>query len=124
MTTRITWLGHANLLVETSGYRILIDPFVTDNPACPLKADQAQSDLILISHGHEDHVGDAVAIARRTGATVVANYEIGQWLQGAGGGLTKVHGMQHGGSLLFDGGIRVKLTLAFHGSTLPGGGYG
>src|ERR1700745_4124199 len=96
MTTRITWLGHANLLVETSGYRILIDPFVTDNPACPLKADQAQSDFILISHGHGDHVGDAVAIARRTGATVVANYEISEWLQAGDRGLSTVLGLQPG----------------------------
>src|SRR5262249_32957459 len=79
---------------------------------------------ILISHGHEDHLGDTVAIARRTGATVLANYEISQWLMGPGGGLTKVHGLQHGGGMLFDGAIRVKLTLAFHGSTLPGGGWG
>jgi L-ascorbate metabolism protein UlaG (beta-lactamase superfamily) len=121
MTTRITWLGHANLLVETSGYRILIDPFFTDNPACPLKPEQAQADFILISHGHGDHVGDAIAIARRTGATVVANYEIHEWMKKQG--LEKVHGMQHGGGFNFPFG-RLKLTLAFHGSMLPDGSNG
>jgi L-ascorbate metabolism protein UlaG (beta-lactamase superfamily) len=121
MATTVTWLGHATLLVETGGARVLMDPFFTGNPACPMKADQAQADFILISHGHADHVGDAVAIARRTGATVVANYEIYEWLGKQG--LTKVHGMQHGGGFDFPFG-RVKMTLAFHGSVLPDGTYG
>jgi L-ascorbate metabolism protein UlaG (beta-lactamase superfamily) len=103
---------------------VLIDPFLTGNPKAAARADEVPADLILVSHGHEDHLGDAVAIARRTGATVVANYEIGEWLKGPGGALARVHGMQHGGGMLFDGAIRVKLTVAFHGSTLPGGGYG
>jgi L-ascorbate metabolism protein UlaG (beta-lactamase superfamily) len=124
MATRIQWLGHACLLLESDGRRVLIDPFLTGNPKAAARADEVSADLILISHGHEDHVGDAVAIARRTGATVLANYEISEWLKGPGGGLTKVHGLQHGGSVLLDGGVRVKLTLAFHGSMLPGGGYG
>jgi L-ascorbate metabolism protein UlaG (beta-lactamase superfamily) len=125
MSTRIQWLGHACLLLESADRHVLIDPFLTGNPKAAAQADQVSADLILISHGHEDHVGDAVAIARRTGATVVTNYEISQWLMSpAGGSLTKVHGLQHGGSMVFDGAIRVKLTLAFHGSTLPGGGYG
>jgi L-ascorbate metabolism protein UlaG (beta-lactamase superfamily) len=121
MTTRITWLGHATLLLETAGHTVLIDPFFTGNPACPAKADDAGADFILVSHGHHDHVGDAVAIARRTGATVVANYEIAGWVQKQG--VAKAHGMQHGGSFAFPFG-RVKLTLAFHGSALPDGSYG
>jgi L-ascorbate metabolism protein UlaG (beta-lactamase superfamily) len=111
-------------LLESDGRRVLIDPFLTGNPRAAARADAVSADLILISHGHDDHVGDSVAIARRTGATVLSNFEIGQWLQAAPQGLTKVHGLQHGGGMLFDGAIRVKLTLAFHGSTLPGGGYG
>jgi L-ascorbate metabolism protein UlaG (beta-lactamase superfamily) len=121
MTTRVTWLGHATLLVESAGTRILIDPFFTGNPACPLKAEQAQADFILVSHGHGDHIGDTIAIAKRTGAMVVANYEIYEWLQKQG--LTRVHGMQHGGGFDFPFG-RVKMTLAFHGSMLPDGSYG
>src|SRR5262245_21810016 len=121
MATRVTWLGHANLLVETGGLRVLIDPFFTGNPACPMKAEQAQADFILVSHGHGDHVGDAIDIARRTQATVVANYEIDEWLQKQG--LSKVHGMQHGGGFNFPFG-RLKMTLAFHGSMLPDGSNG
>ncbi len=121
MSTRITWLGHATLLLETGGSRILIDPFFTDNPACPMSADQAQADFILVSHGHGDHVGDAVAIAKRTGAMVIANFEIHEWMLKQG--VKKVHGMQHGGGFNFPFG-RVKLTLAFHGSMLPDGSNG
>src|SRR5204863_6723639 len=121
MSTRVRWLGHACLLVETDGRKILIDPFLTVNPAASAKAEDVPADFILISHGHGDHVGDAIAIAKRTGATVIANYEIAGWLQKQG--LAKVHGQQHGGSHAFPFG-RVKLTLAFHGSALPDGSYG
>ncbi len=121
MTTRVTWLGHATLAVETNGTHILIDPFFTGNPACPVKADQARADFILVSHGHGDHLGDTIDIATRTGATVVANYEIHEWLLKRG--LKKVHGMQHGGGVNLPFG-RVKMTLAFHGSMLPDGSNG
>jgi L-ascorbate metabolism protein UlaG (beta-lactamase superfamily) len=116
MATRVRWLGHACLLIESDGQKILIDPFLTGNPAAAIKAEEVSADFILISHGHGDHVGDAVAIAKRTGATVIANYEIAGWLTQQG--LTKTHGQQHGGSHAFPFG-RVKLTLAFHGSALP-----
>src|SRR5262249_46028104 len=121
MATRVRWLGHAALLIEGDGKRILIDPFLTGNPAAAIKADEAQADAILISHGHGDHVGDAIAIAKRTGALVVSNYEISEWLQKQG--LKKVHRQQHGGSFKHPFG-RVKLTLAFHGSMLPDGSNG
>jgi L-ascorbate metabolism protein UlaG (beta-lactamase superfamily) len=121
MPTRVQWLGHACSLIESGGQRILIDPFLTGNPAAATTADKVQADFILISHGHGDHVGDAVAIAKRTGATVIANYEISLWLEKQG--LKKAHGMQHGGAHAFAFG-RVKLTLAFHGSMLPDGSNG
>ncbi len=121
MATRLCWIGHACLLLESDGQRLLIDPFLTGNPAATLKADQAGADFILVSHGHEDHVGDTVAIAKRTGATVICNYEISLWLQKKG--VKKVHGQQHGGGHDFPFG-RVKLTLAFHGSALPDGSNG
>ena len=84
MTTNIRWLGHAALGLDTGGFKVLIDPFFTGNPAAAVTADKAQADFILISHGHGDHVGDAIAIARRTGATVVANYEIHEWMKKQG----------------------------------------
>jgi L-ascorbate metabolism protein UlaG (beta-lactamase superfamily) len=121
MATRVRWLGHACLFVETDGQRILIDPFLTNNPAAAIKADEVQADFILVSHGHGDHVGDTVAIAKRTGATVISNYEISGWFEKQG--LKKVHGQQHGGGFNHPFG-RVKLTLAFHGSVLPDGTYG
>src|SRR6516162_8032275 len=121
MTTRIRWLGHAAMALEAAGYHILIDPFFTGNPKAVISADQAKADFILISHGHGDHVGDSIAIAKRTGATVIANYEISLWLDKQG--VKKAHGMQHGGGHPFSFG-RVKLTLAFHGSMLPDGSNG
>jgi L-ascorbate metabolism protein UlaG (beta-lactamase superfamily) len=124
MSPRIQWLGHAGLLFDVKGYHVLIDPFLTGNPKAAVKAEEVPADLILISHGHGDHVGDTVAIAQRTGATVLSNYEISTWLEQSPRGLTKVHGLQHGGGFTFPNGIRVKLTLAFHGSALPDGSNG
>ncbi len=126
MATRVRWLGHSALLVESEGRSVLIDPFLTGNPSAAVSADEVSPNLILISHGHGDHVGDAVAIAKRTGATVASNYEISLWLQEPQQGVPaeKVQGLQHGGSFLFDNAVRVKLTLAFHGSALPDGSNG
>jgi L-ascorbate metabolism protein UlaG (beta-lactamase superfamily) len=121
MATRVCWLGHACLLLESDGKRVLIDPFLTGNPAAATTADKVPADCILVSHGHGDHVGDTIDIAKRTGADVVANYEISEWLQKKG--LKKVYGQQHGGGHMYPFG-RVKLTLAFHGSVLPDGTYG
>ena len=123
MATRVQWLGHSCLLIESDGRRILVDPFLTDNPAAQVQADEVEADVILISHGHGDHVGDAVSIAQRTGATVVTNFELGNWFTEQG--IKTVHGMQHGGGHQIDPVTHVRLTLAFHGSTLPDGkGYG
>lgn len=122
MSTRLRWLGHAAMLIETDGINVLIDPFLSNNPKAAVKAGEVPADFILVSHGHSDHVGDTVAIAKRTGATVIANYEISEWLQKKEG-LKKVHGQQHGGGFQFPFG-RCQLTLAFHGSALPDGSYG
>src|SRR5258706_9035382 len=71
MATRMRWLGHSCLWFESDVQKVLIDPFLTGNPVAPVKADDLRPDFILVSHGHGDHLGDAVAIAKRTGATVV-----------------------------------------------------
>ncbi len=98
-----------------------MDPFFEGNPSAVTTADEVDADFILVSHGHGDHIGDCVPIAKRTGAQVITNYEIMNWLQNQG--LDKVHGMQHGGGFNFPFG-RLKLTLAFHGSMLPDGSDG
>jgi L-ascorbate metabolism protein UlaG (beta-lactamase superfamily) len=121
MSTRVRWLGHACLWIESADQSILIDPFLTGNPAAACKPEELRPNVILVSHGHGDHLGDTVDIARKSGATVVANYEISEWLKKQG--LEKVHGLQHGGGNTFSCG-RIKLTLAFHGSVMPDGTYG
>jgi len=122
MSTRLRWLGHSCLLFESAGKHVLVDPFLTGNPKATIKASEVAADFILVSHGHSDHIGDAVEISERTGATVICNYEIATWLQEKMG-LRTVHGMQHGGGHMFPFG-RVKMTVAFHGSALPDGSNG
>ena len=120
MSLKLTWYGHATLGLETGGYRVLVDPFFTGNPAASTTADKVMADFILISHGHGDHVGDAEAIARRTGALVISNAEIADWFSKKG---IKSHGQHLGGGYKHPFGY-LKLTFAIHGSGLPDGSYG
>ncbi len=120
MNTKIQWLGHSSFFIESANYKILIDPFLSNNPIATFKPSDFQADFILISHGHSDHVGDTIEIAKRCNSTVICNYEISGWMESKG---LKAHGMQHGGAFRFPFG-KVKLTLAFHGSALPDGSYG
>lgn len=114
MTMKLTYLGHASFAIETKSHHLLIDPFLSGNPNSSIAADEVKADAILLTHAHADHVGDTVAIAKRTGATVVAVYELAAWLAAQG---VKTHPMHLGGSHVFPFG-RVKLTLAFHGSAI------
>ena len=91
MTTKFTWYGHAALGLETGGYKLVIDPFLNGNPAASISPEAVEADFILISHGHGDHVGDRVAIAKRTDAMVISNDEIANWFANQG---VKSHG-QH-----------------------------
>jgi L-ascorbate metabolism protein UlaG (beta-lactamase superfamily) len=122
MAVQVTWLAHSGFKLNIGARTVLIDPFLTGNPLAPVKADQLAADFILLSHGHGDHIGDAPAIARRTGATVVANNEIGHWLRDKHG-LESVHGINPGGGVRLPIG-RVELTIAHHSSSLPDGSYG
>jgi L-ascorbate metabolism protein UlaG (beta-lactamase superfamily) len=110
---RVTFLGHACCTVQEGEHTVLIDPFLTGNPLAAARPDQLAPHAILITHGHNDHVGDAIDIARRTGATIVANFEIATWCQQSG---VSTHPMHIGGAHTFDWGW-VKLTPAWHGST-------
>ena len=121
MATELTWYGHSTFYLEVDSHRILIDPFFTDNAFAPLSAEDVQADSILITHGHGDHVGDAVSIAKRTGALVVSNFEICNWLKGQG--IDRVHPQHIGGGYPHPFGY-LKLTIAHHGSSLPDGSYG
>jgi L-ascorbate metabolism protein UlaG (beta-lactamase superfamily) len=121
MNDKLIWYGHGTVGLELGGYKILVDPFLSGNPAASTTADAVPADFILISHGHGDHVGDAVAVAKRTGATVIANFEIANWC--AAQGVEKTHAQHLGGGYTHPFGY-VKLTLALHGSALPDGSYG
>jgi L-ascorbate metabolism protein UlaG (beta-lactamase superfamily) len=121
MSLKVTWYSHASFLIETEKARLLVDPFITGNPLSPVNANEVQADYILISHGHGDHVGDSVEIAKRTGAMVISNFEIQNWI--AAQGVENVHPQHIGGGFNYPWG-RVKLTIAQHGSSLPDGSYG
>jgi len=114
---RLTYFGHSCFLVETAKARLMLDPFLNDNPASPIKAAEVKCEYLLLSHGHEDHSGDALEIAKRCDATIVANYEIAEYFGAKG---AKTHGMNPGGGFNFPFG-RVKLTLAHHSSSVEAG---
>jgi L-ascorbate metabolism protein UlaG (beta-lactamase superfamily) len=121
MTLKATWFSHACFLIQSAKAKLLIDPFISGNPLAPVQADSLSADYILVSHGHGDHVGDTVAIAQRTGATVISNFEIQNWMVAQG--VQNVHPQHIGGGFNYPWG-RVKLTQALHGSALPDGSYG
>lgn len=123
MAAEITWLGHSAFSIRSDNHDILIDPFLDDSPVAPIKAEEAKADFILLTHAHFDHVADAVSIAKRTNATVVANFEIGEWLKAQGVQEEKVIGMNTGGNVSLPIG-NVKMTFAQHSSSLPDGSYG
>ena len=119
---KISFLGHATILVETNGHSILIDPFITGNEKATGKVDieTLKPNFILLTHAHQDHVLDVEAIATQSGATIVSNFEIAMYYQAKG---FNVHPMNHGGSWTFDFG-KVKYTQAIHTSSFPDGTYG
>lgn len=121
MTVELTWYGHNAFGIDIDGTAVLLDPFLTDSPVATARADEVAADYIVVSHGHGDHVGDTVAIAERTGATVISNFEIANWLSGQG--VENVHPQHIGGGYTYPFGY-LKLTIAHHGSGLPDGSYG
>ena len=124
MAVTLTYYGHATFGVDADGTKLLIDPFLAPNsPVAPagVTADSVEADVIILTHGHADHIADAVPVAKRTGCLVICNFEIGDWLMAQG--IENVHQMHIGGGYNFDFG-RVKLTIAHHGSGLPDGSYG
>ena len=121
MATQLTWLGHGTWLIDTGGHSILLDPFLDESPTAPVKAVEVACDYILVSHGHFDHLADLVSVAKRTGATVVSNFEICQWCEAQG--VEKTEAMNTGGTIELPFGT-VKSTWAQHSSALPDGSNG
>jgi L-ascorbate metabolism protein UlaG (beta-lactamase superfamily) len=115
---KITYLGHAAVKVEVSNKTIYIDPFLSGNPKAPITADQITSaDIIIITHDHGDHLGDAFAIAKRTNAWIVSQYEI--TVLANENGIQKVEPMNIGGPISVEG-IKIALTPAWHTSQTGG----
>ena len=120
---KLTWLSHASWLIETPEARILLDPFFADNPAAQVTAeDFADVTHVLVSHGHYDHVSDVAAVIEKSGAQLIACWEIAQWFK-------KQHGIENaiamnlGGNVSLPGGT-AKMVPALHSSDLPDGSYG
>ncbi len=119
---KITYYGHACFGAQVANKALLFDPFITGNElARNIDVKKVPADYILISHGHQDHIGDAAEIAKRTGAMIISNFEITTWFNKQG--IEKTHPLNHGGGCQFDFG-RVKLVNALHSSSLPDGAYG
>ncbi|MFC4991039.1 metal-dependent hydrolase [Rubritalea tangerina] len=118
----LTFYGHSCFAVEINGCKLLFDPFISPNSlAEKIDIDSIEADFILLSHGHEDHLADAEAILKRTGATLISNYEIVCWYGEKG--ITQSHPLNHGGSVKLPFG-KVKFVNAVHSSVLPDGSYG
>lgn len=117
MRLRFTWLGHGTFLFHSPGGRhVLIDPWISTNPACPEEAKKIRDlDLVLLTHGHDDHAADAVHVARATGARVIAPFELAEWLRGKG--LQAVTAMNQGGTLRA-GDLSITMVPAFHSSSI------
>ena len=114
-TLQITWLGHSSFRLRTPGGKeVLLDPWYTGNPAFPEAARPKAADLILISHGHSDHITDAVAMAKATGATVVGIWEVTSWLGSKG--VKNLEPMNKGGTITVSG-LRITMTDARHSSS-------
>lgn len=118
---KITFYGHAALGIEVAGKHILVDPFISANPkASHIDINDLKADYILLTHAHQDHILDAEAIAKRTNAIIVSNWEIATYYGNKG---FQNHPMNHGGSWQFDFGT-VKYVNAIHSSSFPDGTYG
>ena len=115
MPVQVTFLGHSGFLIRNAEHTLVIDPFLTGNPTATHKAEDIACDYVILTHGHGDHVGDGISIAKRHDATLIAPYELATWCEWQG--VNNTHPMHLGGAFNFPFG-RVKLTLAIHGSAI------
>lgn len=121
MSIKLTWLSHACIKIEVEKYTILIDPFITYNPKALVSCKDLKADTIFITHAHDDHIGDSLQISNNTGAQIISNFEICNWLNSQGAKNT--HPLQIGGTKTFPWG-KAKMVNAIHTSSLPDGSYG
>ena len=120
MGSKITFYGHATIGIETGKFHLIVDPYFKGNDVVTIKLGEVKADYLLVTHGHGDHLGDAIEISGRTGAKVICNTEIGDWLDKQG---VETSLLQVGGSWQFPFG-HLRMTFALHGSSLPDGTYG
>ena len=111
---KITYFGHSAFQLDDGEHTVLIDPFLSGNPVCDVDPGSLSPDTILLTHAHNDHVGDTIDIAKRTGAKVIATHELGTWLGNQG--VENAVGANHGGTVAFEGGS-AKFTPAWHTSS-------
>lgn len=117
---KLTYLSHSSWLIENSNFTVAIDPFLEGNPTAPRKPADIKADFIIVTHAHDDHLGDSIPIAKASDGTIITNFEIANYCQEKG---AVAHPMHIGGAHEFPFG-RVKLTPAWHGSSFPDGSYG
>lgn len=119
---KLTWLGHATFLFEVGGKKLLLDPWLEGNPSCPEAFHGLDTDGILITHGHNDHIGDVFSAAERCDGPIVGIYDLTSWLGLKGVAQEKLTGMNKGGSLTLEGfGVKVTMVDARHSSSFHDG---
>jgi len=116
---KLTYLSHSTFILDDGAYKLIIDPFITGNPTCPVKVEDVKVNFVVLTHAHGDHLGDAFTIAKNNDALVIAVNELANYAAENG---CKAHNMHIGGGYNFPFG-RLKFTIAHHGSSSPDGRY-
>ncbi|MGB9771628.1 MAG: metal-dependent hydrolase [Candidatus Kapaibacteriota bacterium] len=116
---KLTYLSHSTFILDNGTHRLIIDPFITGNPTCPIKVEDVNVNFVVLTHGHGDHLGDAFTIAKKNDALIIAVNELANYAAENG---CKAHNMHIGGGYNFPFG-RLKFTIAHHGSSSPDGRY-
>ncbi|AKB12734.1 L-ascorbate metabolism protein UlaG, beta-lactamase superfamily [Methanosarcina thermophila] len=115
---KITWLGHSAFLLEAEK-RLLIDPFISGNPMAPCTPEELNPDVLVITHGHQDHLGDAIEIGKRTGCRIISIHEVANYIKSKG---VFAEGMNKGGTMNVEG-IKLTMTNALHSSSIDASGF-